>query len=128
MKKGKPWVSQYPRRKDGGFKNGDLRLQIRKAKLAIDTAEYNSVNIDFGAIDPMFELLQHAASQLQEATDMFAEMYNIDRDEAKARYIKTNFDCFVRPDLFLEPEETEQEFIDSVVDEFLAEQKMTPQE
>ena len=127
-KTGKPWVSQYPRRKDGGFKNGDLRFQIRKAKLAIDAAEYNSVNIGFETIEDMFEQLQHAMSELQEATDMFAEMYNIDRDEAKASYIKANAESFIQPDVFLEPEKTEQEFIDSVVDEFLAEQKETPQD
>ena len=124
-KTGKPWVSQYPRRKDGGFGNGDLRLQIRKAKIACDVAEYNCVDICFEGIEYIFEQLQHAMSQLQEATDMFAEMYNIDRDEAKASYIKANAESFIQPDVFLEPEKTEQESIDSVVDEFLAEQKET---
>ena len=127
MKTGKPWVSQYPRRKDGGFQNGDLRLQIRKAKLAIDAAEYNSVNIGFETIEDMFEQLQHAMSELQEATDMFAEMYNIDRDEAKASYIKANAESFIQPDVFLEPEETPEEFINSACAELIAEQKETPQ-
>ena len=126
-KTGKPWISQYPRRKDGGFQNGTLRSQIRKAKIACDKAEYNAANIAFENMDDMFEQLQHAMSELQEATDMFAEMYNIDRDMAKANYIKANADQFVNPDVFLEPDQKAYEFINSACADIIAEQKKTSQ-
>lgn len=125
-KTGKPWISQYPRRKDGGWENTDLRNMLRAAKMACDRAEFISFDVlRIGKVQ-MFTEIQDAMSKLQEAADMFAEMYIIDRDEEKAAFIKINADQFKNPDVFLEPEQTAEEFINSACAEF-AEQKKTSQ-
>ena len=125
-KTGKPWISQYPRRKDCGWENTDLRNMLRAAKLACDRAEFESVDILRIGKTEMFSLIQDAMSKLQEAADMFAEMYIIDRDEEKAAFIKEHADEFESPDVFLEPEQAAEEFINSACAEF-AEQKKTSQ-
>ena len=43
-------------------------------------------------------------SRLQEADDMLNDRFKIDRDAAKAAYIKANKDSFADPTPFLEPE------------------------
>ena len=109
-KTGKPWISQYPRRKDGGWENTDLRNQLHAAKLACDVAEFNSFDVLRTGKAQMFTQIQDAMSKLQEAADMFAEMYIIDRDEQKASYIKSNCDQFIEPERWLECEkETSQQ-------------------
>ena len=126
MLKGQPWISQYPRRKDCGWENTDLRRQLRSAKLACDVAEFESIDILRYGKTEMFSLIQDAMSKLQEAADMFAEMYIIDRDEEKAAFIKEHADQFENPDIFLEPDQKTYEFINSACAEF-AEQKKTSQ-
>ena len=126
-KTGKPWISQYPRRKDGGWENTDLRNQLHAAKLACDVAEFNSFDVLRTGKAQMFTQIQDAMSKLQEAADMFAEMYIIDRDEEKAAFIKINADQFINPDVFLEPDQKAYEFINSACADIIAEQKKTSQ-
>ena len=122
-KTGRPWISQYPRRKDCGWENTDLRRQLRSAKLACDVAEFNSFDVLRTGKAQMFTQIQDAMSKLQEAADMFAEMYIIDRDEEKAAFIKINADQFINPDVFLEPDQ-----INSACADISAEQKETSQD
>ena len=44
-KKGQPWTTQYPRRADGGWKDGNnVRSQLYSASIALDSALYNAVD------------------------------------------------------------------------------------
>ena len=102
-KKGQPWLTQYPRRADGGWKDGNnVRSQLYSASLALNAALYNSVD----GYDPavLNDYLQESMSRLQEASDMLNERFKIDRDVAKAAFIKANKDSFIEPAAFLEPE------------------------
>lgn len=103
-KKGQPWLTQFPRRNDGGWANGNnVRSQLHKALLALDDALYNAVD----GYDPseLNDRIMEVMSLTQEASDMLNERYKLDRDVAKASYIKTNKDSFQEPAAFLEPEE-----------------------
>ena len=105
-KKGQPWTTQYPRRADGGWKDGNnVRSQLYSASIALDSALYNAVD----GYDPcdLHDRIQEAMSRLQEADDMLADRYRFDRDTAKAAYIKANKDSFIEPAAFLEPESEE---------------------
>lgn len=103
-KKGQPWLTQYPRRADGGWKDGNnVRSQLYEAHIALDDALFHAVD----GYDPeeQFDRMQDAYSRLQEAMDMLADRFRIDRDVAKASFIKANHDSFIDPAAFLEPEE-----------------------
>ena len=103
-KKGQPWLTQYPRRADGGWRDGNnVRSQLYSASLALNAALYNSVD----GYDPavLNDYLQESMSRLQEASDMLNERFKIDRDVAKAAFIKANKDSFIDPAAFLEPED-----------------------
>ena len=102
-KKGQPWLTQYPRRADGGWKDGNnVRSQLYEAHLALDDALYNAVD----GYDPceQHDRIQDVTSRLQEADDMLNERFKIDRDVAKAAFIKANKDSFIEPAACLEPE------------------------
>ena len=44
-KKGQPWTTQYPRRADGGWKDGNnVRSQLYSASIALDSTLYNAVD------------------------------------------------------------------------------------
>ena len=101
-KKGQPWLTQFPRRSDGGWQNGNVRSQLYSASIALDSALYNAVD----GYDPcdLHDRIQESMSRLQEADDMLNDRFKIDRDAAKAAYIKANKDSFADPTPFLEPE------------------------
>lgn len=103
-KKGQPWLTQFPRRADGGWKDGNnVRSQLYKASQALSDALYNAVD----GYDPceLNDRIMEVQSLTQEAIDMVKDRYNIDRDAAKAAFIKTNKDNFIDPTPFLEPEQ-----------------------
>lgn len=101
-KKGQPWLTQFPRRSDGGWQNGNVRYQLYMASMALNDALFNSVD----GYDPcdLHDRIQESMSRLQEADDMLNDRFKIDRDAAKAAYIKANKDSFADPTPFLEPE------------------------
>ena len=101
-KKGQPWLTQFPRRADGGWENTNIRNQLHFAAFALDEALFWST--DGFDPDALNYMMMEAMSRLQEASDMLADRYRIDRDTSKAGYIKAKKDSFIEPAAFLEPE------------------------
>lgn len=105
---GKPWVSQFPRRADGGWKSGrDIRIQQHAATCAAHSAEFAAKD----GFDPeeLALVLMDAMSKQQETIDMLAERYNIDLNVLKAQFIKANADGFIDPTKYLDPNGGEQD-------------------
>ena len=104
------WVSQYPRRKNP--ENiitiyDQLHAAVDAARKAEHEQVVASANMGMVGVLKQFDLVQEAISQLQEAADMYSDLYKLDRGMAKASYIKANADKFSNPEVFLE-EETPQ--------------------
>lgn len=107
MAKTSKWVTQYPRRKNPQ----EIKTTYDQLHAAVDAArkaEHEQVvataNMGMEDVIKQFDLVQEAMSQLQEAADMYTDLYKLDRGAAKASYIKANADMFHSPETFMEEE------------------------
>lgn len=101
------WISQYPRRKNPQ-EIITVHDQLHAATKALHEAEYTQAKAmptSLDAVLQQFAVIQEAMSQLQEAADMFSDLFKFDRGAAKAQYLKANQDCFYNPEEFLETED-----------------------
>ena len=103
-KKGQPWLVQYPRLIEGGWKDGnDMRTQVHNAVCELHECEFDAKD----GYDPaeFAERLMRADALVQECFGMLMDRYRLDLDAIKTAFIKGNADHFIDPVPFLEPEE-----------------------
>lgn len=101
------WVAQYPRRK-ASKDIITVHDQLHQAAEAVHTAEYEQGKTTPTSMDAVLErfgVIQEAISQLQEAADMYCDLFRFDKNQAKAGYIKANADSFIDPTSFLDNED-----------------------
>ena len=103
--KAKPWVPQYPRRKDGTGK--DIQEILHTAVKAAHETEFNALNMTFDGRLKLWQGMMECESLIQEAMQTFLDIYKIDANEQKRQFIKADANRFLNPEVFLE-EETPQ--------------------